>query len=93
MLMECCLAMKFEAKRRIDRKIESQRKVGGLKPVVAVKDKSNWVFSDVKNLICPFLHPEPCEFVGSCDAVLGLGSPCSRVVDVFEGEAHGGEDF
>jgi hypothetical protein len=41
----------------------------------------NFTFVDVSGSVCPLDSAVRCDFVGSCDVILGLDSPCVRLLN------------
>lgn len=38
----------------------------------------NFVFTEIEGSVCPLDVALSCEFVGSCDVIIGLDSPCVK---------------
>lgn len=48
--------------------------------MVVVLGEFNFIPIQISGSFCPFAGL-PCEFVSCCDAVIGFGSPCERVIN------------
>jgi hypothetical protein len=47
--------------------------------LVNKKRVKGFTFVELKGNVCPLDTAINCDFVGSCDVIIGLNSPCVRV--------------